>query len=162
MAVGGRNRGGGNLSSGAGGSQAINLDIKIEGLDRTTDEFKRIRREINGKIRDVMVQVGEKELLPHIRSGFPKLSTPTDRGLRAGAMAASFYVQRERSGVFIASRLRGAQNRALGWIDFGGKRPRDSARRAGTKVLLHNIDSKRALIDERVLHTLEQEFHEFT
>jgi hypothetical protein len=73
-------------------------------------------------------------------------------------MAASLKTYRERSGVFIGSRLRGPKNRALGWIDFGGKRPRDTSTSRGTKVILRTIDSKRALIDTRVLQELEREF----
>jgi hypothetical protein len=73
-------------------------------------------------------------------------------------MAASLYTTRERSGVFIGSRLRGPKNRALGWVDFGGKRPRDAQTRAGTKVIWRTIDSKRALIDSRVLQELDREF----
>lgn len=160
MAVGGRNRGGGAISKGAGGLDAITVAIRIEGLQKTDAEFKRIRRDINGRIRDVMVQVGERELLPTIRSQFPRAASTTG-GLQPGAMAASFYVQRERSGVFIGSRLRGPLNRALGWIDFGGRRPRDTVIRTGPKVLMHTLDAKRALIDERVLQTLEHEFREF-
>jgi hypothetical protein len=160
-----RSRTGGRLSSqgtqGAG-QLGIRVHVRVEGLDRTEAEFKRISREVNGRMRDVMVRVGERKALPQIRARFPTLSESTDRGLAKGAMAGSLRVQRERSGVFISSRLRKAEDRALGWIDFGGKRPRDSGYRAGTKVIVTTLDRLRPTIDKDVLDELMHEFRDFT
>jgi hypothetical protein len=154
----GRSRGGGSISTqGTAQGKLISVDVVIAGIDKTTAEFKAIRKDINSHIRDVMTRVGEQELLPTMRADFPRLTTPTKKS-QVGMMAASLYVQRERSGVFIGSRLRGPKNRALGWIDFGGKRPRDRAARQGPKVIVKTLDSKRALIDSRVLQELEREF----
>jgi len=137
--------------------QMISVTATITGVDKTSEQFKMIRRDINAHMRDVMERVGDQELLPLIKADFPRLSTPT-KYVQAGVMASSLYTTRERSGVFIGSRLRGSKNRALGWIDFGGRRPRDTVTRRGTKVILRTIDSKRALIDTRVLQELEREF----
>lgn len=158
MASFGRSRGGGSISTqGTTPGRLISVDVKIVGVDKTTAQFKAIRKDINAHIRDVMARVGELELLPTMRADFPQLTTPTKRS-QVGMMAASLYVQRERSGVFIGSRLRGPKNRAMGWIDFGGQRPRDSFKRRGPHVMVKTLDSKRALIDSRVLQELEREF----
>jgi hypothetical protein len=148
---------GSSIKASAGGRGLISVSVKIEGVEKTSDEFKAIRRDINMRMRDVMQRVGEHELLPMIRAGFPRLSTPK-KGIVAGAMAGSLRIQRERSGVFVSSTLRGPKNRALGWVDFGGKRARDTQTRAGSKVIVRSLDAKRALIDSRVLQELEREF----
>jgi hypothetical protein len=143
----------------AGGQgRMIGVDIKIVGVEKTSDEFKAIRRDINHRMRDLMVRVGEHELLPLIRAGFPRLSTP-QKGIREGLMAGSLKIQRERSGVFVSSGLRGGLNRALGWIDFGGQRPHDTTRRQGSRVIVRALDARRALIDQRILQELDKEFH---
>lgn len=145
----------------AGGSsrgQMIAVNFKVTGIEKTSAEFKAIRRDINGRMRDLMVRVGEHELLPIIRAGFPRLATPQPN-VQAGMMAGSLKIVRERSGVFVGSTLRGPMNRAMGWVDFGGKRPNDTTYRVGPKVLVRSIDAKRALIDTRVLEELDREFH---
>ena len=159
-----RSRGGGRFSTaGSGGAsgQSIRLAFKIEGLDKTDAEFKRIRREINGRIRDVMVRVGEREALPEVKRRFPRLSTATSRGLPPGKMAGSLKIKRERSGVFIQSGLRKAEDRALGWIDFGGQRPNDSVTRVGPKVIVTTLDRLRPRIDAQVLDAVMDEFKDF-
>lgn len=154
---------GGRVSVGGGrGDLLLNVRFKIEGVERTSDEFKRIRRDINGRVRDTMVRVGERDLLPPIRREFPRLRATTSRGLTAGKMGDSLAIQRERSGVFVYSRLRTAENRALGWIDFGGRRRRDTVTRRGPKVILTNVDARRDLIDKRVLEAVMDEFKDFT
>lgn len=141
---------GGRLSTqGTTRGRGINVDIRVEGLERTSDEFKQARRKFNGAIRDVMVRVGEREVLPAIRSGLPHAIAGKDTGM---------FVQRERSGVFIGSRLRGNLNRALGFWDFGGKRPLDHARRTGPKVIVRQLDTKRDRIDDAVLKELLDTF----
>ena len=131
--------------------QLINVRFRIGGVDKTSDAFKRVRRDINARMRDVMVRVGEREVLPDLRQNFP---------VKSGAMASSLRIERERSGVFVGSNLRGKRNRALGWVDFGGKRPRDAQRRPGTKVIFRTLDAKRRLIDTRVLEGVVAEFRD--
>lgn len=135
----------------ASSGQRINVAFHVEGVDKTSDQFKEVRRDINRRMRDVMQRVGEREVLPTIVGAFPR---------RQGVMAGSLRVERERSGVFIGSRLRGDKNRALGWIDFGGQRPRDSQRRVGPKVIVRTLDSKRRLIDDRVMAGVIAEFRQ--
>lgn len=132
------------IQAGARGGRSISVGIEIEGLDKTSDEFKKARRDFNAKIRDVMQHVGQQEILPLMTPGLPGW--------------AKMYVLRERSGVFFGSRLRGDMNRALGWMDFGGKRPMDSQRRTGPKVIVKTLDRKRARIDEATLEALLDAF----
>ena len=140
-------RSGGRISARGGGSRGINMAIRVEGVERTSEEFKRARRGFNQDIRRVMVRVGEREVLPLIGSQLP------DRWSR------DLFVQKERSGVFIGSRLRGKMNRTLGWFDFGGRRPMDSGRRFGPHVIVKTLDRKRERIDDAVLNALLDTFH---
>ena len=159
-----RSRGGGRVStSGSGGasSTGINVKFRIEGLDKTEAEFKRIRRDINGRMRDVMVRVGEREALPEIKRRFPRLQSTDSRGLPPGKMSGSLRVHRERSGVFISSTLRKADDRALGWIDFGGRRANDHVTRSGPKVIVRTLDRLRPKIDKDVLEAVLDEFKDF-
>lgn len=130
--------------------RAIDVSIRVDGVERTSEVFRQARREFNNRIRDVMVRVGEREVLPIVRAGLP----PT-----FGGRDTAMFVQRERSGVFIGSKLRGSLNRALGWWDFGGKRPLDSGRRTGPKVLVKTLDRKRDRIDDATLAELLKAFH---
>lgn len=142
---------GGRISTqGTRGGRMIDVNIRVEGVDKTSDEFKQARREFNTRIRNVMQKVGERRVLPTLRSELPAAFGGKDTGL---------FVQRERSGVFIGSRLRGNLNRALGWWDFGGKRPLDSARRTGPKVLVKTLDRKRDEIDDAILDELDKAFN---
>ena len=135
---------GGKIGAGTRGGRSIDVRIVIEGADKTSDEFKQARREMNARIRDVMVRVGTREVLPLMTQGLPSW--------------ARMYVLRERSGVFFGSRQRGDMNRALGWLDFGGKRPDDSQRRTGPHVIMHALDRKRPRIDEATLEALGEAF----
>ena len=101
-------------------------------------------------MRTVIQQAGEKSVLPAIRHRFPRGKT--------GKSAASLYVQRDRTTVYIGSHLRGAKNRALGWIDFGGKRRRDHRRRRGLYVIITEVTNRRPLIEEAILQGLMRTF----
>lgn len=122
------------------------FDITIDGVDRTTDEFKRIRRSVSMRMREAQVQVGQREVLPALISRL---------GPVVGKWAQTMYIKRDRLDVFVGSRLRGKENRALGWLDFGGRRPRDRSRRIGPYVILTTLDDKqpriRAAIEDAVL-----------
>jgi hypothetical protein len=142
---------GGRVSTGTGrpGGQAFSVDVLIHGAEKTSDEFKEIRRTINGRLREAMVQAGERAVLPAIKEGLP---TRWGEGL---------FVKRDRAGVFISSRLRGSMNRALGWFDFGGRRPRDSKRREGPHVIVNRLQRERPAIDRAIHDALEQAFSSF-
>lgn len=141
---------GGRISTGTRSSRGIRVDIRIEGVERTSQEFKEARRSFSSAIRDVMDRVGTREVLPDLKSEMAR--TLGERW--AGTMG----IQRERSGVFVKSSARGPLNRALGWLDFGGKRPLDSARRTGPYVIVKTLDRKRDRIDDAVLAELLKTF----
>jgi hypothetical protein len=134
-------------SGGTTRGRHIDVRIVVEGDELTKQELREARREFNGAIRDVMVRVGQREVLPEV-----------ERQMGPYAGFARPYVQRERSGVFIGSRQRGALNRAVGWLDFGGKRPQDSRRREGPYAIVQTLDRKRDRIDDAVLKELLQTF----
>ncbi len=122
------------------------IDVRIVVEDAASEELRQARRQFNSAIKQVMIKVGERTVLPDMRSQLP------------GRWGDRLYVQRERSGVFVGSRHRGAMNRAFGWYDFGGKRPLDSGRRTGPKVLVKTLDKHRDRIDDLVLEGLMDEF----
>ncbi len=143
-------RPGGRLSAAgsSGDGPAITVTARIEGVDKTSEEFRAARREFNTKMRDVIAAAGERSVLPAIKSRFP-----------SRRWAASLYVKRDRTTVFIGSRLRGRFNRALGWLDFGGKRRRDRRRRVGPRVIVTQLGARRRHIDEAILVGLLHTFH---
>lgn len=118
---------GGSISTGNRGGPAYKVEVRIEGLERTSDEFKQARKQVNSRLRDAWVRVGERTVLPDVKAGMP------DR------WSSTLYVKRDRAGVFIGARLRGSMNRALGWWDFGGKRPNDHSRRVGPRVIVEAL-----------------------
>lgn len=133
--------------------QIISFNFRIEGVEKNSEAFKAVRKDINKRLRDVMVRVGEKEVLPEIK-----------RELGSDTFAAALKIHRERSGVFVGTKLRmkasGGKptDPALGWFDFGGQRPRDHFRREGPHTIVNVLDRKRALVDERVLEGVLDEF----
>lgn len=141
---------GGALRAYSSGGPTFQLAIRLEGLEKTSDEFKQARREINVKLRDIMERVGKREALPFVVSAM--------RARIGGSWAGTLFVKRDRVGVFIGSRLKRGLNRALGWLDFGGKRPQDTGRRQGPKTLVTTLDKRRRSIDDRILKELMDVF----
>lgn len=148
MANRGRGRSGGRLSaSGRQGEPPLTVRAEITGVARTSAEFRQARREFNTKMRDAIAAAGTKAVLPVIVARFPSRT-----------FGASLYVKRDRTTVFIGSRMRGTLNRAVGWLDFGGKRTRDRVHRVGPKVILNELHGRRHIIDHEILVALMQTF----
>lgn len=136
----------------------VAMRFKVDAV-QASDEFKRIRRDIGGLMRDTVVKVGTSQVVPLIKAKMTiKSADDANRGLPVAAMQSSIYIRRDRTTVIIASRLTGAKNRALGWIDFGGQRARDTTRRTGTHAILSGVDAKRPVIDAELLRALLEEF----
>jgi hypothetical protein len=142
---------GSRISAGTGrsGGEDFNVRIVIEGAEKTSAEFKQIRRTINGRLREAMVRAGERSVLPAIKGDLP------------AKWGDTLFVKRDRGGVFIGSRLRGSMNRALGWYDFGGRRPNDSARREGPHAIVRGLQGERPAIDRAIRDELDHAFSEF-
>ena len=128
---------------------AITVRARIEGVEKTSAEFKAARKKFNATMRLVIQQAGEKAVLPAIKAKFPRVT---------GRFANSLYVKRDRTTVFIGSRMRGGENRAVGFIDFGGKYPRHKGRRVGPHVIVNELGKRRTLIDEAILAGLMKTF----
>jgi hypothetical protein len=154
---------GGSVSVGGGGRPTVGITVRLEGFQQASDELKAARRDANARIRAAVESAANRAVLPAIKDEFPKhgWASSRERGLPSGAMAASLYVKRDRTTVLIGSKLRGSLNRALGWIDFGGKRPNDTVRRTGPHVIVNALQSKRAYIDEQILSELLKSFAGF-
>lgn len=154
-------RGGRIAQSGTTAGPIVRLQIHVDGINRTTDEFKRIRRDINTALRDSMQRVGEATVVPAIKSAIPVKDPSITRGLPSGAMAASIAVKRDRLDVVIQSKLPKRLDRALGWVDFGGKRPKDAKTRVGPHVIVSTLDAKAHDIDDAVFAEVSRQFHDF-
>lgn len=154
-----RSRGGGGLSARGGQAPGLSVQFRVEGVDKTQAEFKAVRRDINQTMRDAQAKVGEREVLPLIKARFPVAGGDDQgRGLPRGAMRDSLYIKRDRLDVVVGSRLRGAENRALGWIDFGGQRNQDSQPRKGTRVIVGTLDAAQPRIRAGLQDALLDEF----
>jgi hypothetical protein len=154
-------RGGRISAMGEGDGPAIRLQIKVEGVPRTSDEFKRIRRNINTALRDAMERVGQRTVLPVIKSSLPKKDPSVTSGLPVGAMASGIAIKRDRLDVVIKSTLPKQLDRALGWIDFGGKRPQDTKVRVGPHVIVSTLNAKSGAIEDEIYREIEHQFHNF-
>lgn len=154
-------RGGRVGASGEGGGPAIRLQFRITGADKTSDDFKRIRKEINTALRNAMERVGQRTVVPAIKSGLPRKDASTQRGLPPGAMASSIAVKRDRLDVVIKSTLSKDLDRALGWIDFGGKRQRDTTVRVGPHVIVGTLNAKSDAIEHGIYDELGDLFSGF-
>lgn len=141
---------GGSLSTGSldRTGPGIAVHARIEGAEKTSKEFREARRQFNAAMRAVIVEAGERAVLPAIKAKFPS------RGF-----GESLYVKRDRTTVLIASRKRGSLNRTVGWLDFGGRRPRDSVRRRGRYTIVRELDRRREYIDQAILVALMKTFH---
>jgi hypothetical protein len=139
---------GGRLSSGGyGAGPLIDVSVRISGVEKTSQEFKDARRDVNRKLRQAIQTAGERAVLPQIKRGF---------GSRT--FGASLFVKKDRTTVFIGSKLRGSLNRAVGWWDFGGQRPRDHARRKGRYTIVRMLQARRPIIDRAILEALDDTF----
>lgn len=143
-------RPGGNISvSGRGAEAPIVVGARIEGLEKTSAEFKAARRRFNAALRTVLQVAGEVTVLPVIKAKFKRLT---------GRFEESLYVKRDRTTVFIGSRMRGGENRAVGWIDFGGRHPLHKRRRKGLYVIVTELNKRQPLIQEQILIGLGKTF----
>jgi hypothetical protein len=122
---------------------------RIEGLEKTSAEFRAARRRFNATMRSVLQAAGELIVLPAVKHNFKRLT---------GRFAGSLYVQRDRTTVFIGSRMRGGENRAVGWIDFGGRHPRHQRRRKGPYVIVRELNRRRSGVEQAVLKGLMKNF----
>lgn len=122
---------------------------RIEGVEKTSQEFKDARRQFNTKMRDVIQAAGETSVLPIIKLRFKR---------KSGRFADSLFVRRDRTTVFIGSKMRGGENRAVGWVDFGGRHPLFTRRRKGLYVIVRTLEERQALITEAILLGLTRTF----
>jgi hypothetical protein len=123
------------------------VHARIEGLEKTSKEFREARRDFNKAMRNAIVKAGESAVLPAVKARFP-----------SRRFAQSLFIKRDRTTVFIGSRLRGTLNRAVGWLDFGGRRERDTVRRVGPHAIVEGLRQRRPLIDEAVLREVTATF----
>lgn len=142
---------GGSIRSGvASGSPVANIRITVRGADRASDGFKQVRRRANTALRDAQQQVGERQVLPLVRARFAsRLSS---------RWASTLYVKRDRLNVYLGSRLRGGENRGLGWLDFGGRRPRDHAARNGPHIITGTLHDKQPAIRASITDAILEQF----
>jgi hypothetical protein len=102
----------------------IRVYATIEGAERTSDEFKQARREVNIRTRSGVKRAGERAILPFGRRE-TRTHTPVDPNL--------LIVKTTSSGGYMTLRTRKA-NRIVGLLNYGGKlgpvRPKKTRKRS--------------------------------
>lgn len=141
---------GGSIKAHGSGGPSISVGIHIAGLEKTSQEFKDARKDMNARLRDAVERAGKREALPYI--------TAKMRSEIGHRWASSMKVKRDRTTVFVSSSMRGQMNRALGWLNFGGKRPRDTQYRHGREVMVSTLQERRSQIDTVLLEELMKAF----
>lgn len=142
---------GGAISVAGGSGPVLSIGVRIEGVEKTTAEFKAVRRDINAAMRAAQEKVGKQHVLPIMTTRLAPV---------AGKWAGTLYVRRDRVDVFIGARLRGQLNRALGWLDFGGRRPRDAHVRKGPHVMVRTLQEQQPKIRGDIGDAVLDEFRE--
>lgn len=101
----------GKVRSRAGG---MNINVDVEGVERTTREFREVRRQLATDLSDLEAGVAERTVLPEAQR--------RASGLRVEGqpVAASLVVRKRRSAPYMTTRLRGKRGRAVGLLEYGG------------------------------------------
>lgn len=136
--------------SGRGRGPGIGVRVVVEGVERTELDFRLARRDANVRFRDAIQRAGERTVLPRVKADFP-----------SRRFADTLFIRRDRTTVFIGSRTRASLNRTVGWLDFGGRRARDSVRRRGPYVIVRTLDRERGAIDDAIREELPRVFGGF-
>jgi hypothetical protein len=79
-----------------------------------SDEFKAARRDLNHRTKDGLTRAGEKVALPDAKHNAAHLRV---NGVPVGP---TLYVRSTQRTAYLASRMRGKANRAVGLLEFGG------------------------------------------
>lgn len=85
----------------------LKISVKID-ADRTSDEFKRIRRNARATAGEAAMRAGEKVALPAARRGAP------------GFIRTTLYVKRRGTSAVLTTRLPGKKARVVGLLEYGG------------------------------------------
>ena len=86
------------------------ISARIEGADRTSDEFKRARREVYRRARRGIKAAGEKSILPHARRETTQHSP----------VAAGQVIVKTTTGDGFLTAQTVKQGRKLGLLNYGG------------------------------------------
>jgi hypothetical protein len=87
---------------------ALRIDVKVEGVDRTSDEFKQIRRGARKTAGDAAQAAGEKVALPHAKRHAP------------GFIKTTLVSKRRGTSATLTTRLPGKKARVVGLLEYGG------------------------------------------
>jgi hypothetical protein len=93
----------------------VPIQIHVESnIARGTEAFKRARRTINDHVKRALLEVGERVVLPTARAKAAKYK------VEGQAIADTLMIRTTARSGYIASRLRGRRNRAIGLLEYGG------------------------------------------
>lgn len=97
------------------GGTGLRVQVEMDGVEKTADHFKRVRRDIGKDLRSAVVEAGEEVALPHAKMGAGNLKV-------AGRGVAGTLVVRKGTGntAYLTSSMRGKFARAVGLQEFGG------------------------------------------
>lgn len=95
------------MAGSGGGTGGLSISVKID-AERTSDEFKRIRRDTRRIAGEAAVAAGEKVALPAARRHAP------------GFIRTTLYVKRRGTDAVLTTRLPGKKGRVVGLLEYGG------------------------------------------
>ncbi len=150
-------------------AEAIKISIKVD-ADRTSAEFKRIRRDANRIAGDAAMRAGEKVALPDAKRRAP------------GFVKSTLVAKRRGKTAVLTTSLPGKKARVVGLLEYGGTvrtvirakeggalRTPDGPRAAinqpreykGKHFFTDAIEKNRREIDEAILEETMQAFNDF-
>lgn len=90
------------------------LDVEVEGLEKTTREFRAIRQRIARQLRDVEARAAETTVLPDAKRNASRLKVDGDQ------VSGRLVIRRSAKGPYLTTSFRGIRARAAGLQEFGG------------------------------------------
>jgi hypothetical protein len=111
---------------------AIRIQARVEGVDKTSAEFKQARRQIQGKQRKGVRQAGEEAVQPLARRTVER---------HAPVAANQIVIRSTTTTAYIAVRQRRA-SRIVGWLNYGGILPAVTVRKKRAMVFTSKTGEK--------------------
>jgi hypothetical protein len=95
-------------------ASGLALGVEVDGLDRTSREFKEVRRRIARELADVEAQAAERTVLPTAKRAANRYKVDGE------PIGSHLVVRRRARGPELTTNFRGIRARAAGLLERGG------------------------------------------
>lgn len=95
-------------------TSGLELGVEVEGLDRTSREFKEVRRRVARELADVEARAAERTVLPEARQKANRYKVDGE------PIGQRLVVRRRARGPELTTSFRGLKARAAGLLERGG------------------------------------------